>query len=86
MTRPSASPATMLRDARAVDSVPKWSTGGFIFGAEGGDGVAATPKKRHGWKADRNSTAWVRRRSACRSDWKQAQLGLSSTARAPVGH
>jgi lipid-binding SYLF domain-containing protein len=38
----------MLRDARAVYIVPKLVKGGFIFGAEGGDGVLLH-RTGHGW-------------------------------------
>jgi len=40
----------MLRGARAVLIVPKLVKGGFIFGAEGGDGVLLA-RTRHGWSA-----------------------------------
>jgi lipid-binding SYLF domain-containing protein len=39
---------TMLQDARAVYIVPKLVKGGFIFGAEGGDGVLLR-RNGHGW-------------------------------------
>src|SRR5580658_7956134 len=39
---------TMLQNARAVYIVPKLVKGGFIFGAEGGDGVLLT-RTGHGW-------------------------------------
>ncbi len=38
----------MLQSARAVLIVPKLVKGGFIFGAEGGDGVLLA-RTRHGW-------------------------------------
>ena len=38
----------MLERARAVYIVPKLVKGGFIFGAEGGDGVLV-PRTRNGW-------------------------------------
>ena len=38
----------MLRGARAVLIVPELVKGGFIFGAEGGDGVLLA-RTRHGW-------------------------------------
>jgi lipid-binding SYLF domain-containing protein len=40
----------MLRDAKAVYIVPKLVKGGFIFGAEGGDGVLLTRTGR-GWSS-----------------------------------
>jgi len=39
---------TMLQNARAVYIVPKLVKGGFIFGAEGGDGVLLR-RTGHGW-------------------------------------
>jgi lipid-binding SYLF domain-containing protein len=42
----------MLRNARAVYIVPKLVKGGFIFGAEGGDGVLLV-RHGHGWGAPR---------------------------------
>jgi lipid-binding SYLF domain-containing protein len=42
--------ARMLRDARAVLIVPKLIKGGFIFGAEGGDGVLMKRNGR-GWSS-----------------------------------
>ena len=39
---------TMLQDAKAVYIVPKLVKGGFIFGAEGGDGVLLR-RTGHGW-------------------------------------
>ena len=39
---------TMLQNARAVYIVPKLVKGGFIFGAEGGDGVLLK-RSGHGW-------------------------------------
>jgi SH3 domain-containing YSC84-like protein 1 len=39
---------TMLQNARAVYIVPKLVKGGFIFGAEGGDGVLLR-RVNHGW-------------------------------------
>jgi lipid-binding SYLF domain-containing protein len=39
---------TMLQNARAVYIVPKLVKGGFIFGAEGGDGVLLR-RTSHGW-------------------------------------
>src|ERR1700744_6774466 len=39
---------TMLQNARAVYIVPKLVKGGFIFGAEGGDGVLLH-RTGHGW-------------------------------------
>ena len=39
---------TMLQNARAVYIVPKLVKGGFIFGAEGGDGVLLH-RTSHGW-------------------------------------
>jgi len=41
---------TMLRNARAVYIVPKLVKGGFIFGAEGGDGVLLR-RTGQGWSA-----------------------------------
>jgi len=41
---------TMMRNARAVYIVPKLIKGGFIFGAEGGDGVLLRRTGR-GWSA-----------------------------------
>jgi lipid-binding SYLF domain-containing protein len=41
---------TMLQNARAVYIVPKLVKGGFIFGAEGGDGVLLV-RSGHGWSA-----------------------------------
>ena len=41
---------TMLQNARAVYIVPKLVKGGFIFGAEGGDGVLLV-RNGHGWSA-----------------------------------
>jgi lipid-binding SYLF domain-containing protein len=38
----------MIQNARAVYIVPKLVKGGFIFGAEGGDGVLLV-RKGHGW-------------------------------------
>ena len=43
-----ATARTMLQDARAVYIVPKLVKGGFIFGAEGGDGVLLR-RTGHGW-------------------------------------
>jgi lipid-binding SYLF domain-containing protein len=43
---------TMLQDARAVYIVPKLVKGGFIFGAEGGDGVLLR-REGKGWSAPR---------------------------------
>jgi SH3 domain-containing YSC84-like protein 1 len=40
----------MLQNARAVYIVPKLVKGGFIFGAEGGDGVLLR-RTGHGWSA-----------------------------------
>jgi lipid-binding SYLF domain-containing protein len=40
----------MLKNARAVYIVPKLVKGGFIFGAEGGDGVLLV-RTGHGWSA-----------------------------------
>ena len=40
--------ARMMDQARAVYIVPKLVKGGFIFGAEGGDGVLI-PRTGHGW-------------------------------------
>jgi lipid-binding SYLF domain-containing protein len=39
---------TMLQDAKAIYIVPKLIKGGFIFGAEGGDGVLLH-RTGHGW-------------------------------------
>jgi lipid-binding SYLF domain-containing protein len=39
---------TMIQNARAVYIVPKLVKGGFIFGAEGGDGVLLV-RNGHGW-------------------------------------
>jgi lipid-binding SYLF domain-containing protein len=39
---------TMLQDAKAIYIVPKLVKGGFIFGAEGGDGVLLR-RTGHGW-------------------------------------
>ena len=41
---------TMIQNARAVYIVPKLVKGGFIFGAEGGDGVLLV-RSGHGWSA-----------------------------------
>ena len=43
---------TMLQNARAVYIVPKLVKGGFIFGAEGGDGVLLH-RTGHGWSTPR---------------------------------
>jgi SH3 domain-containing YSC84-like protein 1 len=43
---------TMLQDAKAVYIVPKLVKGGFIFGAEGGDGVLLR-RTGHGWSEPR---------------------------------
>jgi lipid-binding SYLF domain-containing protein len=43
---------TMLQNARAVYIVPKLVKGGFIFGAEGGDGVLLV-RNGHSWSAPR---------------------------------
>jgi lipid-binding SYLF domain-containing protein len=43
---------TMLQNARAVYIVPKLIKGGFIFGAEGGDGVLLH-RTGHGWSTPR---------------------------------
>jgi lipid-binding SYLF domain-containing protein len=43
---------TMLQNARAVYIVPKLVKGGFIFGAEGGDGVLLR-RADHSWSAPR---------------------------------
>jgi lipid-binding SYLF domain-containing protein len=43
-----ATAARMMDQARAVYIVPKLVKGGFIFGAEGGDGVLV-PRTRSGW-------------------------------------
>ena len=43
---------TMLQNARAVYIVPKLIKGGFIFGAEGGDGVLLR-RSGKGWSAPR---------------------------------
>ena len=40
----------MIQNARAVYIVPKLVKGGFIFGAEGGDGVLLV-RNGHGWSA-----------------------------------
>jgi lipid-binding SYLF domain-containing protein len=40
----------MIKNARAVYIVPKLVKGGFIFGAEGGDGVLLV-RNGHGWSA-----------------------------------
>jgi lipid-binding SYLF domain-containing protein len=47
-----ATARSMLRNARAVYIVPKLVKGGFIFGAEGGDGVLLTRNGR-GWSEPR---------------------------------
>jgi lipid-binding SYLF domain-containing protein len=41
---------SMIQNARAVYIVPKLVKGGFIFGAEGGDGVLLV-RTGHGWSA-----------------------------------
>jgi lipid-binding SYLF domain-containing protein len=41
---------SMIKNARAVYIVPKLVKGGFIFGAEGGDGVLLV-RNGHGWSA-----------------------------------
>jgi len=43
---------TMLQGAEAIYIVPKLVKGGFIFGAEGGDGVLLK-RDGHGWSAPR---------------------------------
>ncbi len=43
---------TMLQDAKAIYIVPKLVKGGFIFGAEGGDGVLLR-RTGHGWSEPR---------------------------------
>ena len=43
-----ATAARMMSGAKAVYIVPKLVKGGFIFGAEGGDGVLV-PRTAHGW-------------------------------------
>jgi lipid-binding SYLF domain-containing protein len=43
---------TMLQDAQAIYIVPKLVKGGFIFGAEGGDGVLLH-RTGHGWSTPR---------------------------------
>jgi lipid-binding SYLF domain-containing protein len=43
-----ATAARMMGDARAIYIVPKLVKGGFIFGAEGGDGVLVK-RTGHGW-------------------------------------
>jgi lipid-binding SYLF domain-containing protein len=43
-----ATARSMLQDAKAIYIVPKLVTGGFIFGAEGGDGVLLH-RTGHGW-------------------------------------
>jgi SH3 domain-containing YSC84-like protein 1 len=43
-----ATARTMIQNARAVYIVPKLVKGGFIFGAEGGDGVLLV-RNGHGW-------------------------------------
>src|SRR5450631_4201943 len=43
-----ATAKSMLRNARAVYIVPKLIKGGFIFGAEGGDGVLLR-RTGHSW-------------------------------------
>jgi SH3 domain-containing YSC84-like protein 1 len=43
-----ATAARMMDDARAIYIVPKLVKGGFIFGAEGGDGVLVR-RTAHGW-------------------------------------
>src|SRR6185312_7979313 len=45
-----ATARTMIQNARAVYIVPKLIKGGFIFGAEGGDGVLLV-RNGHGWSA-----------------------------------
>ena len=40
----------MIKNARAIYIVPKLVKGGFIFGAEGGDGVLLV-RNGHGWSA-----------------------------------
>ena len=45
-----ATARTMIQNARAVYIVPKLVKGGFIFGAEGGDGVLLV-RNGHGWSA-----------------------------------
>jgi lipid-binding SYLF domain-containing protein len=47
-----ASAARMIDQARAVYIVPKLVKGGFIFGAEGGDGVLVR-RTAHGWGTPR---------------------------------
>lgn len=47
-----ASAARMIDQARAVYIVPKLVKGGFIFGAEGGDGVLVR-RTAHGWSEPR---------------------------------
>jgi len=45
-----ATAKSMLQNAKAVYIVPKLVKGGFIFGAEGGDGVVLR-RQGHGWSA-----------------------------------
>ncbi|MCP5411541.1 MAG: lipid-binding SYLF domain-containing protein [Alphaproteobacteria bacterium] len=45
-----ATAKAMLQNAKAVYIVPKLVKGGFIFGAEGGDGVVLR-RQGHGWSA-----------------------------------
>ena len=47
-----ATAARMIKNARAVYIVPKLVKGGFIFGAEGGDGVLLR-RTAHGWSEPR---------------------------------
>jgi lipid-binding SYLF domain-containing protein len=47
-----ATARTMIQGARAVYIVPKLVKGGFIFGAEGGDGVLLV-RTGHGWSEPR---------------------------------
>lgn len=48
-----ATAARMIDQARAVYIVPKLVKGGFIFGAEGGDGVLVRHTRNGGWSEPR---------------------------------
>lgn len=66
----------MMDQARAIYIVPKLVKGGFIFGAEGGDGVLVR-RTAHGW-ANPASMAWVPLRSAFRPGLSRPNWSSSS--------
>jgi len=63
-------PQSILADAKCIAIVPNLVKGGFIFGAEGGRGVA-TCRTRHGWSAPAFFTI-------AGGSWG-AQIGVSGT-------